>query len=77
MQLLYVILCTFLFVEAIKHHLLQWFHEKNRKIEDGYNYEVNLFESLLVSTSISLCHVTDHFLLLSWYAINVQSYHTV
>ena len=49
MQLLYVILCTFLFVEAIKHHLLQWFHEKNRKIEDGYDYEVNLFESLLVS----------------------------
>ncbi|KAL9972462.1 hypothetical protein ACROYT_G015576 [Oculina patagonica] len=25
--------------DAIKSHLLQWFHEKNRKIEDGYDYE--------------------------------------
>ena len=38
-----------LHVEAIKNNLLQWFHEKNRKIEDGYNYEVNLFESIPVS----------------------------
>lgn len=28
------------FTDAIKSHLLQWFHEKNRKIEDGYDYEV-------------------------------------
>ncbi|CAH3153574.1 unnamed protein product, partial [Porites lobata] len=25
--------------EAMKSHLLQWFHEKNRKIQDGYDYE--------------------------------------
>lgn len=31
---------VFLFVEAMKSHLLQWFHEKNRKIQDGYDYEV-------------------------------------
>jgi hypothetical protein len=67
MQLLYVILCTFSFVEAIKHHLLQWFHEKNRKIEDGYNYEVNLFESLLVSAPF-----LSVMWLVTFYAINVQ-----
>ena len=28
------------FTDAIRGHVLQWFHEKNRKIEDGYDYEV-------------------------------------
>jgi len=27
--------------DAIRGHVLQWFHEKNRKIEDGYDYEIS------------------------------------
>ena len=38
------------FTDAIKSHLLQWFQEKNRKIEDGYDYEVSLFITLLYRT---------------------------
>ena len=35
--------CFHFITDAIKHHLLQWFHEKNRKIEDGYDYEVKYY----------------------------------
>lgn len=31
----------------MRNHLLQWFHEKNRRIEDGYDYEVMIAIPLL------------------------------
>ena len=34
-------------LDAIRHHILQWASEKNRKISDGYDFEVlNFFHTL-------------------------------
>ena len=31
------------YVECIRSHIIQWAHEKNRRLTDGYDYEV-IFE---------------------------------
>ena len=31
---------TFLFSECVRSHIIQWAHEMNRRLKDGYDFEV-------------------------------------
>ena len=40
------------YVECIRSHIIRWAHEKNRRLTDGYDYEV-IFELYIVH---KICH---------------------